>query len=421
MDIAIRALGMSVVELNPGIRASLSEINARQSERDAAWQQFLPTPSFNADKADQRTRLQLNQRTTTLRLTQPLWQAGRLQANLDRADAASASARHASQAQIISTLEQLIQTFARRQSASLRSQTLQASLQTHERLLAQVERRIKEGLSPQADLLVAQSRLASVTAEYVSTLGEIRQQTLLLQRIMGRQISSPEEIALAELSAPATTAVEPDNLSDADIAAIAMRQPQILRQLAELEQLTHRITGLKANRYPQLSLRLERSHGDITGTENTAFLSISSSWGAGLSNESEIDALEHRQRATTHDMDAQGQELTRRIGSLQVDLYQQLARYGTLMDGLKQTREFQASTERLYLTGRKAWLDVLNAAREVSSTESAVHDALIQAWSNKQLLVLLKSGPADWLMATDTLDPQESSTDPTTGTDHVQY
>ena len=71
----------------------------------------------------------------------------------------------------------------------------------------------------------------------------------------------------------------------------------------------------------------------------------------------------------------------------------QSQRYVHLQTAQQRAEAFMDSTERLYLTGRKAWLEVLNAAREVTASQTAASDALLQIWSNTQLLRLIESGP----------------------------
>lgn len=402
----LRQLGYSSLHGNPNILSAELDALSRERDRDAAIQQFFPTPSFSMDRADQAARTQLNQRTTIVRLQQPLWSGGRLSAAVEQAEAALRSSRQTTLSQMQFTLEQLIQSVARYRQARQRTAVLNESVQTHRRLLLQVQRRVDEGLSPPSDLTVAESRLFNVLAESATAQSELHIQRLQLQRLVGRPLDASELQTLDTLPLPTVTAMEWASLTDSEVEDIAHRQPRVLKVMADREQIGHRMQILKANRLPQLSLRLDRIQGDVTGTDHLAVISVNTNFGAGLSNAYEIDALALREQALERDAMAEQQEASRRIASLLHDLALQRERSVQFQAARERTRAFLDSTERLYLTGRKAWLEVLNAAREVSATEVAATDALLQFWSNATLLNLLRDGAGAWL--TQPIDPTET-------------
>lgn len=389
----LQAFSESVLDFNPSILSSLSESQSAQRTRDAAWNQFLPTPSISADKADQPSRTALNQKTVIMRLQQPVWQGGRLTAALDQADAAARGSHFSWLSQAQFALEQLIQTISRHRQARHRTEHLERSVNTHERLIAQVRRRVREGLSPPSDLTVAESRLLNVSAERDAAQSEMRQQELQLQRLLSRKLESDEQRDLQHLPPPIFQVYPAALYSDDSSYVIAALQPRVLKLLTDREQIEHRIRILKANRLPQLSLRLDRIQGDVTGVDHVAVLSLNTTWGAGLSNEKEIEALQLRGEALDLDRIAELQEVQRRIASLEQDLQLQSQRYLQLEAAHARAETFLDSTERLYLTGRKAWLEVLNAAREVTASQTAASDALIQIWNNTQVLRLITHGP----------------------------
>src|ERR1700712_2257463 len=71
------ALVRQSIENHPSISARLAAISAARSGLDEARQQYYPTPSLQNIQGSGASR------TTVLSLTQPVWTAGRLGANVD--------------------------------------------------------------------------------------------------------------------------------------------------------------------------------------------------------------------------------------------------------------------------------------------------------------------------------------------------
>jgi adhesin transport system outer membrane protein len=145
-----------------------------------------------------------------------------------------------------------------------------------------------------------------------------------------------------------------------------------------------------------LFVRAERQHGDhVLATappSNRLFLGLSTRFGAGLSNVTAVDALRKQQEAAQREVDVLKRTLHEQI---EIDHAQAAAaegRIAALDAALSASVEVSRSYDRQFLAGRKAWLDVMNAAREVAQTEMQLADArsgyLIYTWR----LALLSMG-----------------------------
>ncbi|MDD5388433.1 MAG: TolC family protein [Gallionellaceae bacterium] len=152
--------------------------------------------------------------------------------------------------------------------------------------------------------------------------------------------------------------------------------PALRRLKFEAEAANAEIESKRSAYMPQLSLRLESSHG--TTTDNRALLVLLAQPGAGLSAKSGVDAALARREATRLVA-----EVTQRDVRQQIALdWNEWTAARTRLDNAEQARgtsaEVSESYARQYTAGRMTWLDVLNAVREATQAELALVDVKSQ-------------------------------------------
>lgn len=366
---------------HPTLAGRQFEAQAAQSGVEGARWQFSPTPSLSVELGKQAAILGTDRRSTVASLKQPLWTGGRLEAGMAAAEAQQRGADAALQEARRDIALEVIQAYSDAWGAQTRSASLALSLLAHNRLLTQVQRRADEGLAATSDVRLAQSRCAAVQAEQILAQAQHDSALRRLQTLAGRPLAGEPLVALA--------AREPLAAIDDDSHA---NDPTWQRLAAELEQLDAEVRRSRAQNLPELSARVDRRHGDVSGDNTLVYLMLESRWGAGLSNSTATHATLHRTSAKQSEISARRLRFAEQVQVDRTLLAAARARVAVQQAALEAAREVSESWERQFLAGKKSWQDVMNAAREVAQTEVQLSDAQGAVMTLTWRLTLLVAG-----------------------------
>jgi outer membrane protein, adhesin transport system len=363
---SVEALIASALQFHPSIRSQQAQMQgAKAGVEGAAWQ-YYPTPSVSVDQG--ATAASGNTLVTTLRLQQPLWTGGRLTAGSEKAQAQLGVIS----AQLEETRQQLalqvVQAYGDWLAAQLKTQVQDKTLAAHRRLLDQVKRRIEQGQSSESDATLAQTRLSQIAAD--TALAQAQAQTALakLTQLLGRR---PDPAALMTRVAPARVVgplVQP--LLDAALAD----NPGIHKAQAQALLMQAGIAERQADLSPELYVRAERIYGNQALPNDRLYLGLSSKFGAGLSNRSDIQGASARHQAALADVESQQLGVTAQVLADHALVLASMDRQTALTASLRAAEQVGESYDRQFLAGRKTWLDVMNAAREVTQAETQLAD-----------------------------------------------
>jgi adhesin transport system outer membrane protein len=372
---SLETLIASAVQTHPAVQAQRAQQGAAEAEVEAARWQFFPTPSVSVEKAN-AARRDINyagdSTVSTVRLQQPLWTGGRLTAGKERAEAGVAVSRGA----LDETRQQLalrvVQVYSEWLAAHLKRQALDTSLATHTRLRDQVTRRIGQGVSSDSDLVLAVSRRQAVLAEIA--LARAQQDTALAR--LGQLTGEPVgDAGLAD----AVAVPRPIRGTLADLLARAQAQdPTTHRLQAQARRQETMIAEARAALSPEVVVRAERQFGNYSfrnaRPENRVFIGVSSQFGAGLSTFSNIRGARAQYDAALLEVDAQHRNITEQVMADYALATESKARLEALQASLDAAGDVAKSYDRQFLAGRKSWLDVMNAARELAQLETQIAD-----------------------------------------------
>ncbi len=357
----------AALDSHPLIQGRRSAQAAAQSDREGAdWQRF-PTLSAEANTH--------NSGVGVLRLEQPLWTGGRITSGIDaaigRLDAAGAALDETSQELalrvIAGTTEALRQQVRRQHSL--------AGVKEHEKLLAMIERRVKQEVSPLADQRLAESRLLGATNELSVITQAFNNALTQLTQLSGQPVTVVTERGLSEAGAPVSL--------DAALTQALAHSPTLRRLGSEEVTADAEIAAKRSVYMPQLALRLENNvnqsfDGRNQNSESRAMLVLSAQPGAGLSAQSGVSAAIARRDTARLAREAAERDIRERVT---LDWNELLAARLRLINALQartMSIEVFESYARQYTTGRKTWIDVLNAVREATQSELAADDAYTQ-------------------------------------------
>jgi len=342
---------------------------------DSARWQFYPTPSVAVESASASSTDSAysgDKTVTILRLQQPLWTGGRLTAGLQKAEA-NVTANRAIQEDTRQQLAlRVVQTYGDWLGAYLKILSTEKNMLVHVQLRGQVKRRIEQGMSSKSDLIQAVARLESL----ISDLTVVRtQQDIALSRL-GQLIGRP--VATSALSS-ALAAPHPMNIGLAMLLKQAQSiNPSIQKAQAQARVQESIIAERRADLYPEVYLRAEQQYGNSTyrnaPSESRLFIGLSSHFGPGLSSRSGLQGAQSQHLAALEDVNTQERAVSEQVQADFALAASSQARLRTLKTSLNAAQEISNSYARQFLAGRKTWLDVMNAARDLAQTETQLAD-----------------------------------------------
>ena len=354
------ALGLASAA-HPSVRARLSDRVGAEARLDAARWQRYPQVSLQAAAGT------LGKQDSALQVQVPVWVAGRIDAEVNAAELrVDASTAAVAGAQLAEGREHGVHDG---ELARLRDRgaAVAASVEQHARLVALMERRVATEISSQADLTLARGRLAQVQGELRQIEVQAATARSALEQAVGR--------AVAETAAVAPRALP---FADVDAAVAAAREasPELRRLLREIDAARRDVEARRAARYPQVvaRYRYDVSSGS-GGGKHQALIGLDYQSGPGFAAAAGVREAEARVESLRLEHETQIQRLAERARTDWVNartLGLQTAEYER---ALRSTREFAESTDRQFVIGRKSWIEVLNAYREVAQVAQSMADA----------------------------------------------
>ena len=373
-----RLLG-EALKFNPSVASSQARVrSAELGVESAEWQRY-PTPFFNIEASGDDAAAQRDDEedyVASIGVEQPLWTGGRLVAGVKKARAAHGSSLADAQAARQQVALDVIEAYGGWLSAQLKYQAWAQSRDTHEALREKVRRRAEQGVSSASDLALADGRLASTRADLNAAKAQEHVARLALARLLGRSIKTAIQPSSHE---------EAPQLQHADVNAL-LRQaqsqsPSVSRATAELAVIDAEIGESESNLWPDVYLRLEYRHnGQVASNGERSSgarvsLGMRSKLGAGFSSLTNIGALQAQHAAVLTDIEIQKRFVDEQVSADLAMLRSFIPRLKALRLSLEVAETVSESYGRQFLAGRKSWLNVMNAARDLVNTEVQLGDA----------------------------------------------
>ncbi|CAN5797113.1 hypothetical protein BH09PSE5_BH09PSE5_25090 [soil metagenome] len=429
----------AAVATHPTVAMRRLEQSASGSIVQAAKLQFYPTPSVSLDSLQGR-------QATVFRLSQPLWTGGRLTADLTAAELKQTRTQVAvgdSQLTLALRVVTLYQSFLL-QSGRIDSQ--RRGTDKLEQLVVMIERRVKSGVSAQIDLDLARSRLAQARSDLIALTSSQRSVLAQLSQAVGRPLQLDEIIqeqfdpqmigqigprvdarpgaGATELDAasPASPLDRGSGRSGSETAASAsenvaasgdvvgrgpmrnvldqalISSPSVQLASIDAQIARNEITQTKAALWPTVSVRAEHQEGSFTGSQASGgrvYLSLQYTPGAGASVIPHAAAAAVRAEAAEQVVQTARREVSDRVEVEWLDFQSASARIPELERTRAGSSDVLDSSVRLFVTGRRTWLDLLNSVRELMQTEQLEVDARATGIGSSYRLRLL-AGESMW-------------------------
>jgi adhesin transport system outer membrane protein len=358
----LRALLEQSVLQHPSVLQARGQARAAGFELDSAnWLRF-PTLSAEA-------RVEKGTNQNVAKGEQPLWSGGRITAQIELAQANQRMAMASVQDAELTVLTQLASAFLESLRLEARLQTAAHNIAEHERLLRLIQRRVQAEISPLADETLAQARLQQALSERIQLQRQRDAARLSVNQWSGMQISGA-------LAAPkALVFTRPGSSALIQDKALAY-SPQRSRLRAQIEIAEAQIQVSKSATSPTVVAGYQYTwDSTLSGANNNrAYLALQFQPGAGLSALSNAQIAVARKEASQQELEALELNLSNQVLSAVSELDTMFAQLGPARALLSGTTEVVESYLRQYQIGRKNWLDVLNAQREMTQALYNVAD-----------------------------------------------
>jgi len=367
----LRQLVEEAIKHHPSIAAARNQVAAAQAGIQGARAQYYPTPSLQLQQESGNS-------ATVLSLQQPLWAGGRLDAGVE---AASARAQAAS-----ISVDESRYTLGLRVTAAWgawlqargRIESLTEGVELFQRYAQSVRRRIEGGAAGEVDSELVAARLAQTQGDLAAARSSERAARARLAQLVGKELH------------PSDIAIDPHPNRDTPLQPLPNLTTQAMDHSAALRRREAEITAAggdlaqkRAALWPTLSLRAQhqRLANPAIGqpaSDNRVLVVLEYAPGAGLSAGADIDAAAARQAALRDELLAARQDVADTVATDYEDAVASAQRRQQIEHTLNANRAVLASYDRLFIAGKRGWLDVINAAREVIQTQVTLADASAQ-------------------------------------------
>jgi adhesin transport system outer membrane protein len=240
-----------------------------------------------------------------------------------------------------------------------------ANVLEHERLHRMILKRIENQITPSSDGLLAGARLSQARAELNQMQAQAARARARLAEIIGQTVGDIEPQPARQR--------RPASLVEASRAAVAF-SPVLRRLSAQQDSAEADIQVKRGQALPQVKLRHDRNLGGLQPANQT-YLMLEYQSGAGLASLSAIRQSEARRQALEAERQSALRDLSDEVSASWADLLAFEAQALELRTQVATTVLVFESFTRQYAIGRKNWIEVLNAQRELTQARQALADA----------------------------------------------
>lgn len=360
---------------HPSIRSAKRLADAAQQDIESARRRYWPEISVVAESNARNDRPGTS--TQSARLQQTLFDFGQTANIVSEATATS----QLSQAQILVEEQNLhLQVIGAWQQvivSDMRLQIAQRSLDILAQYEALMQRRVKANASPRIDLELVRARIYQTQAEQTSAQTQLEGGIFSLEQLTGftglRFQVTALQTSLTTQDLQQSRLLLPDLLSDYVAHHPAVKAVQIEQKIIEAQLQT-----LKAAQLPSIYFRLEQPLNKTPPLNNTKasyFVGLSYNTGVGFIGLSQIQSQALRLQSAQEKINVVQLDVQRALNSDQLDLNNALMRIRASELSVSGASQILESYQRQFQAGRKSWLDLLTAARELSQAEFTLAEA----------------------------------------------
>lgn len=358
---------------HPTVTAAV--VNARAAGVDvkaARWGRF-PSVNVQGLLLDQRAgRIQ-----PEVSVELPLWTGGRISAGIHRATAKQ-RAMQAGYEEAVETISiAVVRSYYDLYRWRGRVTIYADSVDRQKVMVATMERRVAQEVSPQSDLELARMRLLQIQQQLSQAEAQAALVLQQLRELVGDPAYTPDQAVLRPRQWPQFS-------QDALIEEAKAYDPRLRRLRFEADAIDEEARIYRAGLMPRLSGQY--SYNEISG--HRVGLVLRAQAEGGLSSLASARASELRGETAQFQAAAAERELRDQIVGDFLDYKSNSERAGIAQAVSASSQRMTESYMRQFTSGRRTWLDVMNAVREATSAQIDALDCEVAALSGMSRLML---------------------------------
>jgi len=382
-SVEFRELVLEGLHAHPSIEMSREGIKGAEIEVDIAKWGYYPTPSidYSVKSKDKNQYL--------IRAEQPLWTGGKLDASYDKAKAIQKEANF----ELAENRYRLIDNYLDRVKEYLRAQDKVVVLNKNKRefykLSEMLDRFMSAGELSLSDKNLLNSRISHLSSDLIITKAKHKVAKTQLEILTGKSIDCNINFEYQEIL---SAHLDVDEL----VKSLKNTHPTLKIMDAKMLLAAAEVDGVKASLLPNLVLRAEHKKGTIyddykPGEETIVYLSFNMTTGAGLSGLSKIDKTKIETSRAKFEKNTKFKELLDILMADYTNYITASTHIDMLEEDIKVAQLIFESNERLFLSEKKSWIDVVNSLSELNKQKINYSELLIE----KKILefkIALKTG-----------------------------
>jgi adhesin transport system outer membrane protein len=239
-------------------------------------------------------------------------------------------------------------------------------------------RRVNAEISSRIDLELVDARLLQTEVERTTAKTSLQIAITRLEQLTGlAELQTRVNGALPMLGLTETLMFS-KSLKDVDFSSIAANGLPAQKARAQLKQAKQRLEGKKSEAWPQVYVRAYKPLNSIPSSADKStvtFVGLSYVPGAGFSTIAEAQALSTRISAAELSVDTAILEFHQTLQSDREEYVNARLRITALERAEEGAEQVLASYKRQFEAGKKTWLDLLNAVRELAQNQYSKVDA----------------------------------------------
>ena len=348
---------------HPSIIVSKKLILGSELQLDMARWGYFPTPSINLSSSSNNTK-------TILRLDQPIWAGGKIDASRDKAQARNDEAIYGHNLSQFNLIEDYLNALQRYLQAQDKIDIMNSALIELEDIMQTIDRMIVAGELSIADKNLLNTRIADIYSSLEITQAQYDVAKIQLEILTGYKVRCNVSFTNKSIFA---NKINIELLVDEMLAF----HPSLKILTARIEIAKSDVDEAESRLWPTLKLRGEHTKGSIyksnnnNAEENLIYLLFEMSTGAGAS------AFNNIERTKINVLKVKSQKLTKEKEVID-QLMNNYTRYVAvktnielLSNDIKIAEKVYASNKRLFFLQQKKWVDVVNALSALNKKKTS--------------------------------------------------
>jgi adhesin transport system outer membrane protein len=355
---------------HPSVLAKNATLFASEYEKDSAFYQFFATPSVSYERKYNDT----DDESTVFKLSQPLFVGGKIKYGYDRAEIAMSIANLNIQDLQDTLAIQMIEALYNYRSALKRVEVQKDTLAKLHGYQEMIQKRANSGISPESDIYLIESRL-SYEKNQLTTFETAKDKAKrMIDYLLAEEI---EENTLNNIVNSNFENKMITILADGEkgfIETSLFRNPELKKYHNEILKSNKELEIEKSILYPSVYANWINRDGDNIENDTYVGVSVEFKLGAGLSTYSNIQAAKQKTLAFKSEYESKKENLTRTYKDELEEYTQIKTKIVELEKMIKNTTMVVDSYNRLFILGKKSWLDLLNSERELTQYKLNYYD-----------------------------------------------